>query len=63
MVFDKRRNQAYFRALEKLVTPDTKVMDLDAGLVGGSEKGMPGLLTGWDLVLWERNQRIVRGLI
>ena len=32
MVFDARRNAAYVRALEKLVTPDTVVLDLGAGL-------------------------------
>jgi hypothetical protein len=32
MVFDTRRNQAYLRALEKVVTPATTVMDLGAGL-------------------------------
>ena len=32
MVFDARRNQAYFRALEKVITPETMVMDLGAGL-------------------------------
>jgi predicted RNA methylase len=32
MVFDGHRNGAYFRALKKVVTPDTTVMDLGAGL-------------------------------
>ncbi len=32
MVFDTRRNQAYLRALEKVITPATTVMDLGAGL-------------------------------
>ena len=32
MVFDGIRNAAYTRALEKVVTPDTTVMDLGAGL-------------------------------
>ncbi len=32
MVFDAWRNQAYLRALEKVVTPATTVMDLGAGL-------------------------------
>jgi predicted RNA methylase len=32
MVFDTRRNQAYLRALEKVVTRETTVMDLGAGL-------------------------------
>jgi len=32
MVFDARRNQAYLRALEKVITPTTTVMDLGAGL-------------------------------
>jgi PRMT5 oligomerisation domain/Ribosomal protein L11 methyltransferase (PrmA) len=32
MVFDSRRNQAYLRALEKVITPATTVMDLGAGL-------------------------------
>ena len=32
MVFDTRRNQAYFRALEQVITPATTVMDLGAGL-------------------------------
>jgi predicted RNA methylase len=32
MVFDSRRNQAYLRALEKVITPSTTVMDLGAGL-------------------------------
>ena len=32
MVFDGTRNAAYTRALEKVITPDTTVMDLGAGL-------------------------------
>ena len=32
MVFDGLRNAAYFRALQKVVTPDTTVMDMGAGL-------------------------------
>jgi hypothetical protein len=32
MVFDARRNQDYFRALEKVITAETTVMDLGAGL-------------------------------
>ncbi len=32
MVFDARRNKAYLRALEQVVTPATTVMDLGAGL-------------------------------
>jgi len=32
MVFDGLRNAAYYRALKKLITPDTTVMDLGAGL-------------------------------
>ena len=32
MVFDGTRNAAYARALKKVVTPDTTVMDLGAGL-------------------------------
>ena len=32
MVFDTRRNQAYLEALEKVITPDSVVLDLGAGL-------------------------------
>jgi len=32
MVFDGTRNAAYTRALKKVITPDTKVMDLGAGI-------------------------------
>lgn len=32
MVFDKVRNAAYTRAMEKVITPETTVMDLGAGL-------------------------------
>lgn len=32
MVFDARRNAAYVRALQELVTPETVVMDIGAGL-------------------------------
>jgi predicted RNA methylase len=32
MVFDGYRNATYFRALKKVITPDTTVMDLGAGL-------------------------------
>lgn len=32
MVYDARRNAAYVRALERLVTPDTVVLDIGAGL-------------------------------
>ena len=32
MLFDSTRNRAYARALEKVITPDTTVMDLGAGL-------------------------------
>lgn len=32
MVFDTRRNQAYLQALEKVITPDSVVLDLGAGL-------------------------------
>jgi predicted RNA methylase len=37
MVFDGLRNATYFRALKKIITPDTTLMDLGAGL------GMHGL--------------------
>lgn len=32
MVFDSHRNAAYLRAMEKVIVPDTTVMDLGAGL-------------------------------
>jgi SAM-dependent methyltransferase len=32
MVFDGRRNAAYVRALEKIITPDSVVLDIGAGL-------------------------------